>query len=65
MISCPNILTVRTILKHMLLCFYNFVVLSLWNNYRCTPYLSFSERPLKFLAKTLFIPLSLFSVTPP
>jgi len=63
MISCPNILAVRTILKHFLLCFHNLVVLAstLGNNYPFTPYLSFSDPPLKFLAETLFIPLSVFS----
>jgi len=55
MISRPNILAVRTILKHLLLCFHNFVVLTSSlgnNNYCCTPYLSFSDPPLKFLAET-------------
>jgi len=67
MISRPNILAVRTILKHLLLCFHNLIVLagSLWNNYRFTPYLSFSDAPFKFVAETLCLFLSLFSVTPP
>jgi len=67
MISRPNILAVRTILKHLLLCFHNLVVLasSLGNNYHFTPYLSFSDPSLKFLAETLCLFLSLFSVTPP
>ena len=67
MISRRNILAVRTILKHLLLCFHNFVALisSVGSNYRCTPYLIVSDPPLKFLAETLCLFLSLFSVTPP